>query len=185
MKEALESAPPGAFASVASLHDEREFARVAALAHWIAAGSSGAPPVEAVAPCLSDPSRSVRELAVVLLSQREAPPVSALLAALDENQPTSVRVMAVSGLARAGPAAAVAVPELCRSLQSSDPLLRWHAGFALSKIGRSATAALGGLLSSTDQGVLLSVITALRWSGAEAREAVLPIQRVLASSPSQ
>ena len=108
------SIDPAALA--ARLQDPNRCIRMAALAELQMAGQEALPAQEAVAACMDDPNHDAdaRRLAVEVLASLGPPAVPALLHALDENQPTSVRVAAASVLARNGPAAEPAVDSLCR-----------------------------------------------------------------------
>ena len=184
MPELVQPKPFDISALSARLRDPKEYVRTSAMAELISSTTVDASMVEGVAACLNDTNRSIREVAAVALGRIGAPAVTYLIEALNERQPVSVRIAAASGLGRAGAAAAAAIPQLCRCLESSERLLRWHAGFALSKMGRSAMAALRAMLSSTDEAVLCAVITCFRWMGTEARDAIEPIKRLIASSSS-
>ncbi len=168
----------------AKFQDAQEYVRVVALAELLKSGATPVPAIEDAATCLDDPNPLVRELAVTVLAQAGAPAAAVLTQALDERQPVSVRIAAASGLSRMGAGAAPAANPLCRCLENSDDQLRWHAAFALGKIGRDAVAALQGILSSSNVGVLCAAVSALGWVGKDAGGAVEAVKRLaLSSSP--
>lgn len=172
-----------ASAAAARLKTGGEQLRMATLAGMLSSDASDEAIVNAVAGCMSDSSRSVRELAVVVLGRFGKPAASALTQALAENQPLSIRVAAACGLSRLGAEAAPAVAALCQCLESPDELLRWHGAFALSKIGRAAIASLRNMLGSSKPTAQSAAADALGWMGSDAQDAVRAI-RALTSSPS-
>ena len=183
MENPFEPTVLAAHAVSARLTDSNEYVRIVALAELLRGGAGPAPLIEALAACLGDSSLAVRELATVALGQSGAPAVTALTQALDERQPASVRVAAASGLSRVGGEASSAIDELCKCLASADELLRWHAGFALSKMGRAAVAPLQALLSSSNPALVCAVVNALGWIGGDARTAGEAIKALASSSP--
>lgn len=165
------------------LGSPHEFERAAALAKLVCSSDLDPSVISAVSDCLLDANPSVRELAVVVLAQVGSDGLEPLIVALGDAQPISVRVSAASGISRMGVNGQAAAEPLCKCLQSSDELLKWHSAFALSKIGKGAVSSLRRMLSAVDASVLPSVVTALGWIGADAHEAVEAIKG-LTSSPS-
>ena len=83
-----------------------------------------------------------------------------------------VRIAAASGLGRVGPSAEPAVHSLCECLGSANELLRWHASFALGKIGAAAVPSLRSMMHSPEPVVALSAVDALEWIGENAKDAL-------------
>jgi HEAT repeat protein len=166
------------------LQDAREHVRLAALAELLMADLEAQPPLETVVPCLDDASNDVRRLAVELLLRFGPQAVPALSDALDAMQPLSVRIAAASALARLGPNAEPAIEALCRNLQTDESVLRWHASFALSKIGPSAVPRLRLVLSASDPQVVTAAVDSLAWIGPGAKEAQEDLQQLGLSATS-
>ena len=108
----------------------------------------------------------------------------ALVAGLAPTQPMAVRIAAASGLGRIGPAADSAIDRLCECLTSDDALLRWHAGFALGKMGKAPVSALRSLLESSDPPVVSAAVDALEWIGEDAGDALEDLKRLSATASS-
>jgi HEAT repeat protein len=160
------------------LKDLAEHVRIGALVELLALATEALPDPQAVSPCLDDSSQSLRRLAVEVLVRYGAGAVSALNRGLDADQPLPIRVAAANALARLGPDAVPAIDSLCGSVHHEDPMLRWHAGFALSKIGSPAIPALRPLLQSTALQVVATALDALERIGPEAKEAQEDIQQL-------
>ena len=167
---------------LAKLLDAEEQVRLAALAELLKGEAPPVPIVPEVAERLNDPSEEVRKLAVLVLERAGASAIPALAPALDEKQPTSVRVLAASALAKAGQNATPGINPLCACLLSHDGTLRWHAAFALGKIGASAVPALQVALRSADPEVLCAVADALGWIGSGAQAVLDDLKRLASSS---
>ena len=172
----------------ARLSDPDENMRLAALGELMKPEAEPGRVVENVAGCLDHSSETVRQLAAVVLGQVAAqgeagkPAVPALARALEEAQPKSVRGLAATGLARAGPAAASAIEPLCRLMTTADKNLRAQASLALGKIGAPAVPWLRRMLRATDPGVVSAAADALALIGAPAKESVEDL-RTLRASP--
>ena len=85
-----------------------------------------------------------------------------------KSQVTDEKANACIELAKAGPAAAGAVPDLIPLLKDGDPLVRHLAAYALGQIGPKASAALPALkeaLNDSDRQVVSDAINALRFIG--------------------
>lgn len=131
---------------------------------------------EVLAERLEDPEEGVRILAIEALWRCAGEGVPSLVATLEEGrQPASVRAAAASALARMHPPPVEAAAALAACVPSADAVLRWHAGYALGKLGRAAVPFLLPLLSSTDAGVVLTVLKVLENLGEEAFEALEPL----------
>jgi HEAT repeat protein len=81
---------------------------------------------------------------------------------------TDKKVNACTELAKAGPQAAGAVPDLIPLLKDKDPLVRSLSAYALGQIGPAAKAALPALreaMSDSDPQVPRSALNALRAIG--------------------
>lgn len=183
--EKVEKTRPDPPAVVQKLGSSAEHVRLAALAELLRPEIDPAPVVEAVSGCLDDGSPAVRELATVVLGQAGAPAVRALTHALDPHQTMPVRIAAASGLARIGAPASMAVEPLCRCVEEDDDLLRWHAAFALGKIGAAAVPALRGLLRSERPATVGAALDGLGFIGSDANSAAEDIKGLLPlASPS-
>jgi HEAT repeat protein len=172
----------------ARLSDENEQVRLAALGDLMKPDAVPGQVVENVAACLNHSNETVRQLAVVVLGQVAAQgepgkhAVPALVRALDEAHPKSVRMLAASGLARAGPDAAPAIEPLCRVLTSPDKSLRASASLALGKIGAPSVPWLRRMLRVSDPAVIAAATEALGLVGRPAKDAVEDL-RSLRTSP--
>jgi HEAT repeat protein len=90
---------------------------------------------------------------------------------------TDKKVNALTELAKAGPQAAGAVPDLIPLLKDKDPLVRSLAAYALGQIGPAAKAALPALqeaMSDSDPQVPRSVLNALRAIGDAGANVAVP-----------
>jgi HEAT repeat protein len=162
----------------AGLRDPREHIRLARLAELVRSSKSDPSMFDALAACLNDTNPSTRQLAALALGTGSAPAVPNLIEALDERQPASIRITAASGLSRAGANATPAIEPLAKCLDSSDELLRWHAAFALSKIGSPALPLLMTKLASADPVGQCAALNALGWIGLAAGTAIEAIKRL-------
>lgn len=101
--------------------------------------------------------------------EAKAPKVNVSANTQDLKSPdTDKRVNACTELAKAGPAAASAVPDLIPLLKDKDPLVRSLAAYALGQIGPQASAAMPALkeaMNDSDPQVPRSVLNALRSIG--------------------
>ncbi len=164
------------------LLDREDAVRLATLAGLLKPGMATPEATEAVEACLDGASENVRRVAVLVLGHLQPPAVPALARALDERHPISVRVCAASGLGRAGANAAPAIDQLTKCLTAPDDVLRWHAAFALSRIGPAAVPSLKLPLRSPDPLVVSAAIDAAGWIGSGAKTALEDVRR-LATSP--
>lgn len=111
------------------------------------------------------------------LGEAAAPAVDALAAALTRD--ATVAVVA-GALARIGPGAAEAVPELTRELASDDDGRRWRAARTLGRVGPAAAAAVAALttaLADPNSVVRAHAARALGRIGPAARPAAAALQR--------
>ena len=162
--------------------------RLSALAVLLRGGPEAAPATEAVAACLTHPDHAEREVAVVALGQIGAPAaVASLAGALSAEQPKTVRIFAANGLARAGTEAAPAIEQLSACLMSEDDELRWHASFALGRIGAAAVPALREALVApgSQTRTLCAAADALGWIGPPAQEALSDLRQLEASDSAE
>jgi HEAT repeat protein len=172
----------------ARLSDPAEEVRLGALGDLMKPDAEPAHFVDGVAACLDHSSEAVRQLAVVVLGQVAAlgedgkPAVPGLVRALDEAQPKSVRALAATGLARAGPAASSAIEPLCRMLTVPDKTLRSQASLALGKIGAPAVPWLRRVLRVSDPAVIVAAADALGLVGRPAKDAVEDLRSLQASA---
>jgi len=178
MAEFVEPKTFDAHALSDKLKSPQEALRVAALAELLQTGQETSVCLDGVAACLAHDNEGERTLAVEVLTRMGVPAVPALITGLEENQPPAVRIAAASGLGRVGPAAALAIEQLCAGFTSDDPTVRWHAAFALGRIGKAAVSALRPLLESSDPQVVAAAVDALEWIGEEAGEAIEDLQRL-------
>ena len=58
-------------------------------------------------------------------------------------------------------------------------MLRWHAGFALGRMGKAPVPALRSLLESSDSLVVSAAVDALEWIGENAGDAVEDLQALI------
>jgi HEAT repeat protein len=173
------------------LGDENEHVRLAALAELMMPEAEPEQVVESVAASLDHSNEAVRQLAAVVLGQVAAQgesgkhAVPALARALDEAQPKSVRVLAASGLSRAGPDAAPAIEPLCRAMTSPDKTLRASASLALGKIGAPAVPWLRRLLRLPESATVCAAADALALVGRPAKDAVEDLRSLRAGPDPQ
>jgi|GEM_PF-1478377 len=165
------------------LKSSQEAERLATLAVMLM-GQEAPNCLEEVAACLAHDNEGERTLAVEVLTRMGVAAVPALITGLEESQPPAVRLAAASGLGRIGPEADPAVDRLCECFTSDDPMLRWHASFALGKMGQAAVPTLRSLLDSSNPLVVAAAVDALEGIGEEAGEAVEDLQRLSAKAPS-
>lgn len=169
------------------LSDDNEEVRLTALGDLMKPEAEPGQVVENVAACLDHSNETVRQLAVVVLGQVAAQgeqgkqAVPGLARALNEAQPKPVRMLAASGLARAGPAAAPACEPLCRALTSQDKSVRSAASLALGKIGAPAVPWLRRMLRAADPAVIVAAIAALGLIGRPAKDAADDLRSLRAS----
>lgn len=165
------------------LEDPADAVRLGALAEIFLAGSASLPDTKLLAKCLDDPSHDVRGMAVQTLALGGVNAVEPLAESLSDRQPTPVRIASAMALGKLGPDAAPAVDRLRRCLDSHDDALRWHAGFALAKIGAEAIPALIDTLASPAPRTASAAANALELAGSEAKEALQPLEQTALSSP--
>jgi HEAT repeat protein len=111
------------------------------------------------------------------LSAAAEPAVGALASALARDE---INAVAAGALARIGPAAQAAVPELVRALESEDHARRWRAARTLGRIGPAAepaTAALTKALADPSSVVRAHAARALGRIGPGAKPAAPALQR--------
>jgi HEAT repeat protein len=104
--------------------------------------------------------------------------------ALKDSSPAR-RERAMQVLAKVGPEAATAVPELVKIIQNPDAKHKIEALFVIGAIGPKASAAVPAAvaaLSHTDVQVQQTAAFALGKIGPEAKEAVTPLKKLAASS---
>jgi HEAT repeat protein len=90
---------------------------------------------------------------------------------------TDAKVNACTELAKAGPAAASATPDLIPLLKDKDPLVRRLAAYALGQIGPKASSAIPALrekLNDPDPNVASDALNALRFIGDESANIKVP-----------
>ncbi|NTV42475.1 MAG: HEAT repeat domain-containing protein [Syntrophobacteraceae bacterium] len=165
------------------LKDPADAVRLGALAEVYLAGSETLPDRELLATFLEDPSHEVRRMAVEVLALGGADTVDSVARGLLEHQPTPIRIASAMALGRLGPDAAQAIEGLRRCLDSPEDALRWHAGFALGKIGREAVPALCEALGSPEPGTASAAAGALAQIGAEGEEAAGALEQTALSTP--
>jgi HEAT repeat protein len=167
---------------IIKLQNGQEHMRLAALAELLNREAPLAPIVPAVAECLNDSSDEARTLAVLVLERAGAAAIHAIASALNEKQPISMRVLAASTLSRADGDTTSAINPLCACFLSEDRTLRWHAAFALGRIGAPAVPALHAMLRSANPETLCEVADALGWIGSAAQESLDELRRLASSS---
>jgi len=167
-------------AAVAKLTHAEEGIRLAAVGEILAANAS-AQALDVLATCLDDPSGRVRRAAVVALSEVGGEAALVLARALDEKQPTAIRILAASGLARAS--AAPATDALLKCLSSEVGELELRAALALGKIGAPAVPALRKALASTDDNVRAAAADALGYTGPAGIDALDDLKRAVTAAP--
>ena len=150
--------------------------RMGALARVFMAAPDTKVKPQDLAACLNDEKESIRILAVEALGKWGEDALPLISEALDPKQPDQVRISASSCLGRMGIKAEPAVLSLASCLESDNALLRWHAGFALSKIGSPALAELKHKLASDNPKTIMAAVQSLGWMGKKAIEAVGAIQ---------
>ena len=167
-------------AAVAKLTHAEEGIRLAAVGEILAANAS-AQALDVLATCLDDPSERVRRAAVVALSEVGGEAALVLARALDEKQPTAIRILAASGLARAS--AAPATDALLKCLSSEVGELELRAALALGKIGAPAVPALRKALASPDDNVRAAAADALGYTGPAGIDALEDLKRAATAAP--
>ncbi len=126
-------------ASISSrLSNEQSEVRASALAELLQSSADISPYLKEVAACISDPAEALRIPALLLLGRIGAPAAGHFPAALDPQQPESVRAVAAAIIAGIGAPAAACVRGLCRCLASADENLRNAAAVALGGGGLRA-----------------------------------------------
>ena len=98
---------------------------------------------------LRDENRDVRNAAGQALAETGTPAVPALIQALDDKDPTTVR-LAAQALGEIGPEAKDAVPGLTRALGSKDVEVRLNVVRALAKMGAEAASAVPELIKCVE-----------------------------------
>ncbi len=165
------------------LKGDQESVRLGALAELLLSKHISAEILDPVAACLSDPSETVRRLAVEALGRFGAEAIPALTEALSEKQPLIIRMSAASVIARRGGVASPCSDALCKCLENENEELRWSASFALGKIGIAAVPFLLRELKSSDPKVVLAAVNSLEWMGQDARNAIEDIKGLILASP--
>jgi HEAT repeat protein len=165
------------------LSAEQSDVRAAALADLLQSGADVSPHIQKVAACISDPSESLRLPALLLLSRLGAAAAEYLPAALDAQQPDTVRAVAAALIAGIGPPAAASVRGLCRCLTSADEGLRNAGAIALAKIGESAVASLRIMLQFPNPDTVTAAVESLAMIGRPAEAAVPELEALAAKSP--
>ena len=124
----------------------------------------------------------MRQAAVMNLAEAGRAGVSGLIRALAGTFPLEIRVQSAAALGRIGPEAECAVEPLCGCLCEQDDSLRWHAAFALGRIGVCAVTSLLRVLSATrDPEVLRACTDALGRIGPAAVRAVTVLKGLVKS----
>jgi HEAT repeat protein len=169
--------------TVAALRNGPDYIRLAKLAELLNSERIDPETAAAVEGCLNDENHAVRELATVVMGQVRPGSIIGLTKALDAAQPTSVRIHAASGLAKAGRDAAPACESLVSCLDAKEAKLRWHSAFALGKIGQLAISPLRPVLKSKNIDARCSALEAFGWMGQEALEAFDDLKNCPLSPP--
>jgi HEAT repeat protein len=172
---------PGLAGAQVTLQDRDDAVRLATLAGLLKPGVETSEVLGEVEACIDSSSENVRRVAVLVLGHLQPPAVPALARALDERHPISVRVCGASELGRAGADAGPAIDQLSKCLTAPDDLLRWHAAFALGKIGSAAVPSLKLMLRSPDPLVVSAAMDAAGWIGPGAKMALEDVRRLAAS----
>lgn len=165
------------------LEDPRDFIRLGTLAGILASQPRTLPDLQLLVRCLEDPNADVRRLAVEVLAMGVPDTVDALTLALSDAQPYPVRIGASMALARTGPSASSAVEALGRCLHDGEKTLRWHASFALGKIGEPAVPSLRACLSETEPAVVTAAANSLEWIGRKAKDAAQDLVQAAEKAP--
>jgi HEAT repeat protein len=117
----------------------------------------------------------------------KAPQVDVAAFTADLKSPdTDKKANACAELAKAGPAAAPAVPDLIELLKDKDPLVRHLAAYTLGQIGPKAASAIPALQEARndpDRDVMMNAVDALRNLGDASANVVIP--NVMTNSPGQ
>ena len=167
------------------LSSEQSAVRAAALAELLQSGTDASPHMNALASCLNDPLEDLRIPALVLLGRIGAPAADYFQAALDPQQPASIRAVAAAVIAGIGPPAAACVRGLCRCLTSDDENLRNAASIALAKIGEPAVSSLRIMLQFSIPETVAVSVESLAMIGRPAAAAVPELDALAARSPIQ
>ncbi len=159
--------------------------RASILAELLQSGADISPYVKEVAACVSDPAEALRIPALLLLGRIGAPAADYFPAALDPQQPDSVRAAAAAIIAGIGPPAAASVRSLCRCLTSADENLRNAAAVALAKIGEQAVPSLRLMFQFSNLETVAAAVGALAMIGRPAAAAVAELEALAPRSPFQ
>jgi len=168
--------------AIEKLKHPEESVRSGALGQILAAGA-GAQALPQMIECLIDASERVRRAAVVVLGETGPVAISALIGALDEKQPSAIRVLTASVLARWGGEAAPAVNPLIVCLGATEEDLRQVAGLALGKIGAPAVPGLRKLLANPDHNIRAAAADALGHAGPAAVNALEDLKHQAVAEP--
>ena len=169
----------GRAALVEALRDPSEPVRAAA-AQALARLGPGPSEVSGLASVLASPDRYVAAFAAWSLGNigdAAEPAVAELGHALEREDTNDVVTRA---LARIGPAATAAVPDLVRALRSQNEAYRWRAARTLGRIGpgaEPAVAALVAALADSSGAVRMHAARALGRIGPAAKPAAAALQR--------
>ena len=172
-------APAARAALVEALGDPSESVRAAA-AQALARLGPGPAEVSGLAAVLAGTDRYVAAFAAWSLGNigdAAEPAVAALGRALEREDTNDVVTRA---LARIGPAASAAVPDLVRELRSEHEANRWHAARTLGRIGAGAAPAVAALVESLADSsgtVRMHAARALGRIGSAAKPAAAALQR--------
>ena len=184
MSESNQAASPERPTLASRLRDAEHGIRLAAMAECLMVDALPEGVAAALAEGLQDADTGIRLLAVGALARCGREGVAPLILALDADQPMAVRVAAASALARMSPPPLGSAESLSACLKSENEVLRWHAGFALGRLGEAAVPFLRPLLFATGGTEVLASLDVLASLGPEASEALEDLKALENSRPS-
>ena len=148
------------------LRDRNAATRKAGLARLLSTPHLAPAHVSDIGANLYHEDETVRHLAITLLQGLGRDGALHLGKRLESSAFPQDRVRLIAALASIGTAASSAMPAVCKLLGSRDSEVRWHASFALGRMGDAPVKELHALLVSTDQdAVRIGCCDALRGTG--------------------
>jgi HEAT repeat protein len=174
---------PAALSSLtAALKDDNAHVRAVAATALASIGPAGPDAFPVLQEMLSTPESLPALRALARYGADAAPAIGKILALLQHKDDSEIRWNAARTLAKIGPPAKEAVPNLIAALTDSDALVREHAAEALGDIGpqaKEAIPALEKVLKDPDARVRRDAVRSLGQMGPAAKSAIESIRPLL------